>query len=158
VVVFGVEGGHFDRFTVGHNDEACNLKNSACAEGAAFLHLSALAQGATLRVHAVYITSDAAFSLTPGALCREYMQSSPWVTPATRVIMEGTAGAGSRAETTLAALWPYPSVYTRLTRAEQMDLGAHLGPIVWPALESAAAAHTPEGIDCMVRCCPSLHT
>lgn len=146
VVVFGVEGGRLDRFTVGHNDEACVLKNSACAERAAFLHLSALAQGAELRVHAVYITSDAAFALTPGALCREYMQSSPWVTRATRVVMEGTAGAVSRAEMNLAALWPQPSVYTRLTRAEQMDLGSQLGPAVRPPLEAAAAARTPEGI------------
>lgn len=40
IIVFELGGAA--RYTVGHNDESCNLPNSACAERAAFLHLAGL--------------------------------------------------------------------------------------------------------------------
>jgi cytidine deaminase len=120
------------RHVVGHNGEAFNLKNSACAERAAFLQLGGLAEASTdngLEVLAVYITTDAPHAITPGALCREYMSSSAWTCiDATRIVMEGTAGkAKSRIERTLGELNPFASVYTRLDRAGQAAEGARRG-------------------------------
>jgi len=135
-----------ERYTVGHNDEAWTLCNSACAERAAFLHLAALAQGAMLHVRAIYITSDAGFALTPGVLCREYMMSSPFTCESTRVVMEGSVGDNSRMETTLSALWPLPSVYTRLTRLQQEEMGTRLGAIVRRELESVDVCKTADGV------------
>ena len=103
-----------------------------------------MAQESTLVVHAVYITSDAAFALTPGALCREYMSSSPWVTPSTRIVLEGSTGKQTRAVTSLPALWPQPSVYTRLTRNEQLELAKRLERVVMAKMAEATQAGHPE--------------
>ena len=132
VVVFRVNGpDRARRYVVGHNDEACNLLNSCCAERAAFLQMAGLFAPRGLTVDAVYITTDAPHAVTPGPLCREYMFSSSWVDPAAmRIVLEGERGRPSRVESTLVALLPYASVYTRLRRAEQQGLGARLGPLV----------------------------
>ena len=92
VVVFRQDGKV--KHVVGHNDEACNLNNSVCAERAAFLQLAGIY--APLEVIDVFITTDAAHAITPGSLCREYMLSSRWTFPTTRVVSEGDAGPASR--------------------------------------------------------------
>ena len=124
VVVFRQDG--MVKHVVGHNDEACNLNNSVCAERAAFLQLAGIY--APLEVIDVFITTDAAHAITPGSLCREYMLSSRWTFPTTRVVAEGEAGPASRIEVTLAALVPFASIYTRLKRDDQMATGARLEP------------------------------
>ena len=123
IVVFQENGGGL-KHVVGHNDEACNLLNSVCAERAAFLQLADRAQDAkSLQVLAVYISTDAVGPITPGALCREYMLSSPWTTPTTRIIMEGSRRQISRMERQLGVLYPFASVYTRRSRDGQMKEG-----------------------------------
>ena len=101
------------RHVVGHNDEACCLLNSCCGERAAFLQL---AGRAGVSVKACYITTDAPYPVTSGALCREYMLSQSWLTkPEMPVVTEG--GDGRRYTRTLAELYPYASPYTRLDSA-----------------------------------------
>jgi len=124
VVVFRARSGAL-QYVTGHNDEACNLANSCCAERAAFLQMAAIPDD--LNVLAVYITTDASFPVTPGALCREYMNSSRWTSPDTPVVMEGVAGPHTRTTRTLGDLWPLPSPYTRLTGRDQMQAGRDLG-------------------------------
>jgi cytidine deaminase len=140
LVVFRLEGEGFDRHVVGHNDEACNLHNSCCAERAAFLQIAGIAREHAVAVRGVYLTSDAPHALTPGALCREYMLSSPWAAPSTPVHMEGEAGAGGTTTCTLAQLWPLPSPYTRLDRAGQLALGERLGARARVGVASLGAA------------------
>ena len=114
---------------IGHNDEAACLKNSICAERAAFVQLCMLPQSACSRVTAVYIASDAAEPITPGALCREFMMSSPLTSTDTRIVMEG---GGRRLDLRLAGLYPHASPYIRLTAEEQAAAGRRLGPAVRP--------------------------
>lgn len=123
VVVYCVEGGRV-RHVVGHNDEACCLVNSVCAERAAFLQLASHAGAG--EVKAVYLSADIPFPITPGALCREYMLSSRFTRTETRVVMEGTAGPPTRVVRTLGSLWPHASVYTRLRRDGQVAAGERL--------------------------------
>ena len=56
-------------------------------ERAALLQLVSV--GGEVEVCGVYLCSDAPFPITPGALCREYMLSSRWVSADTRIVMEG---------------------------------------------------------------------
>lgn len=105
---------------VGHNDEAVVLVNSICAERAAFLQLAATPRSKCHRVIGVYITSDAPEPITPGMLCREFMNSSPLTRPDTRVLMEG---GGVRLELTLRELYPHPSPYLYLNADEQEAAG-----------------------------------
>lgn len=133
IVVFRSHGGPLQH-VVGHNDEACNLLNSVCAERAAFLQLADLAQdAASLQVLAVYISTDADGPITPGALCREYMLSSPWTTSTTRIIMEGRRRKSTRMERSLADLYPFASVYTRRRREAQAEEGARRAERVAPS-------------------------
>jgi cytidine deaminase len=125
VVVYCVDGNSELHHVVGHNDEACNLNNSCCAERAAFLQLAG--RLADISVCSVYLVSDAEEPITPGALCREYMLSSRSTTPKTRVVLEGCGGAATRTTRTLAELWPHPSIYTRRARAEQLAAGERVG-------------------------------
>jgi cytidine deaminase len=147
VVVYRVEGGAV-RHVVGHNDEACNLLNSCCAERAAFLQLACIGDAALgARVLSVFLTSDAEVALTPGALCREYMLSmSRWTTADTRVVMEGTGGRGSRCERTLGSLFPFPSAYTRHGREAQLAAGERLSSCIGDASSVAARARGVEGV------------
>ena len=128
VIVYTTDGSDDLQYVVGHNDEACNLLNSVCAERAGFLQLADLgASDASLRVQCVYISTDHAGPVTPGALCREYMCSSPWTTDDMRVVMEGTVGKPSRLELTLRELFPFASVYTRRNRKGQQAAGERIG-------------------------------
>ena len=128
IIVYTLDGRSGLQYVVGHNDEACNLLNSVCAERAGFLQLADLgASDASLRVQCVYISTDHKGPVTPGALCREYMSSSPWTTDDMRVVMEGTVGKPSRLELTLRELFPFASVYTRRRRKAQQSAGERIG-------------------------------
>ena len=138
IVVYEVENEL--RHVVGHNDEACCLLNSCCGERAAFLQL---AGRAGVSVRACYITTDAPYPVTSGALCREYMLSQSWLTtPEMPVVTEG--GDGRRYTRTLAELYPYASPYTRLDSAEQLAFGKIAAPAARAAMERAAG--TPAGV------------
>ena len=88
-------------FVVGHNDEACCLLNSTCAERAGFLQLASIQGEGKVFVKAVYLCSDARNPITPGALCREFMYSSVMTSPTMPVVMEGSAGPDGRITRTL---------------------------------------------------------
>ena len=199
LVTYQLQGKSSVRHVVGHNDEACNLHNSVCAErgqlppnhppphpqpacdatalnvpplapkcpiskcaiqmsdpnvrsplttcvpvdrlAAAFLQLAGIAQQHDIIVRTVYISTDAPEALAPGALCREYMLSSRWTTPSTRVLMAGSSGAlATRRSFTLEELWPLASVHTRLDRAAQLAQGRCLEPILRDARDAATGA------------------
>ena len=145
VVVYRVSPSPLLQYVVGVNDEASNLLNSCCAERAAFLQLANIGvDAAKLEVLAVYITTDAAHALTPGALCREYMSSSAWTSMKnTRIVMEGTDLKSSRLERTLEELYPYASVYTRLDRHGQLAEGQRLKSTVNAALLTGGHKRMP---------------
>ena len=64
--------------------------STCCGERAAFLQL---AGRAGVSVRACYITTDAPYPVTSGALCREYMLSQSWLTtPQMPVVTEGGDG------------------------------------------------------------------
>eukprot|EP00928_Gymnodinium_smaydae_P082179 TRINITY_DN65576_c0_g1_i1.p1 TRINITY_DN65576_c0_g1~~TRINITY_DN65576_c0_g1_i1.p1 ORF type:complete len:350 (+),score=42.29 TRINITY_DN65576_c0_g1_i1:41-1090(+) len=130
VVVFRIGDSGRQRYVVGHNDEACCLVNSACAERAAFLQLTNVAEHRNLSVTAVYLVSDAPNALSPGPMCREYMLSSRWTTHDTRIVMEGVNGPSTRLVRTLGELWPHASVHTRHDRDGQLRIGEELGAYV----------------------------
>lgn len=130
VVVFRYRGDDTVRHVVGHNDEACNLNNSCCAERAAFLQLAGIFAPRGLEVSKVFITTDAPHAVTPGAMCREFMLSSRWAKPTTRVVMEGEERLPSRISMTLEELMPHASVFTRLRRNEQCEAGKRLGSVL----------------------------
>lgn len=109
------------QYIVGHNDEACCLLNSVCAERAAFLQLASIRGNVV--VHGVFLVSDASRPITPGALCREFMMSSAMTTPSMPVVMEGNEGPKGRIVRTLEEMWPLASPYTRLDAAGQEAAG-----------------------------------
>lgn len=104
-------------YVVGTNIEASNLHNSVCAERVAFgaLQLYGARPGA---VRCIYIVTDAPQPISPGALCREFMYSSPFCEPSTRVL-SATPDRGQRLDVTLAELLPHASPYARLGAADQ---------------------------------------
>ena len=128
------------RFVVGHNDEACCLLNGVCAERAAFLQLAALAEGRTIRVTGVHITTDSENAITPGALCREYMASSRFTTDNLTIVMEAHTGPASRMTRALGYFWSHGSPYTRLDREGQVAAGERLQARVGAAGAALAGA------------------
>ncbi|KAG6621430.1 Phosphatidylinositol class b [Phytophthora cinnamomi] len=108
-----LDGQTADKFVVGANAECANIGGATCAERAAMAQLQLLP---VKRVRAIYIVSDSPQCLTPGTLCREFLLSSPLVTAETPFV--------SRAKncrpcvTTLKELYPFPSLYDRLPRAQ----------------------------------------
>ena len=86
------------------------------------------------RVLCVYLVSDAPEAITPGALCREFMSSSPLAGPlwaSLRVVMEGGAAAkATRRESTLGRLWPLPSPLTRLNSTDQRAEGMRIAGLL----------------------------
>lgn len=65
------------------------------------------------------------------------MYSSSWVDPAAmRIVIEGEGGRQSRVESTLVALFPHASVFTRLRRSEQEEAAARLAPLVTRSREA----------------------
>ena len=112
-------------YVVGTNIEAHSLRNSVCAERTAFgaLQLRAHRGGRRnedVEVRCVYIVCDAARPITPGLLCREFMHSSPYCSPGTRVVT-ASPGLEKRIETTLRDLLPHASPYSRLDALAQKE-------------------------------------
>jgi cytidine deaminase len=119
VAVFAYEtldGEH--KHIVGGNCECANVGAALCAERSAICQLQFLP---VKRVRAVYIVSDADVCLTPGTLCREFLSSSPFFTPQTPFITR--APKCKPCVTTLEELFPFPSVYSHILRADVLAFG-----------------------------------
>lgn len=148
VVVYRV-GGDLSRemrHVVGHNDEACCLLNSCCAERAAFLQLAGMTQGgAQVTIEGVYLTSDKPGNppIAPGALCCEYMYSNRMCSPSVKVHM--ASPEGPPVVKTLAELYPFASPYARLGAAAQRALGERDGPHAVQALAAMEKAAEEQG-------------
>ena len=124
-------------YVVGTNIEAGNLHNSVCAERVAFGALQLYGVRRPGAVRCIYIVTDAPQPISPGALCREFMYSSPFCTPATRVL-SATPDLGQRLDVTLAELLPRASPYCRLGAADQRKW-AKATSLQTPPTGSAAA-------------------
>lgn len=120
----------------GFNDEAWNLPAAICAERAAFLQLAS--RNDELTIDSVYIVCDAKTPITSGTLCREYMYSSRFTRPETRIVTAsfGCNGSVATLEATLAELWPWPSPYARLSASQQYRLGQRLAALLAPPRDS----------------------
>eukprot|EP00980_Cylindrotheca_fusiformis_P002105 scaffold473_cov132-Cylindrotheca_fusiformis.AAC.10 len=136
-------------YIVGTNDEPGFMGGAICAERAAMVQLRFVP---SFRITKLVICTDSTEPISPGMLCREFLaghDSVPWdvrvlctgciCTKCSKrdeelwFVPEGDRGSshcldGSehvvpRLETTLSALYPYPSPYTRLTSSESVTLG-----------------------------------
>ena len=107
-------------YVVGTNIESGNLHNSVCAERVAFGALQLYGVRRPGAVRCIYIVTDAPQPISPGALCREFMYSSPFCAPATRVL-SATPDLGQRLDVTLAELLPRASPDCRLGAADQRN-------------------------------------
>ena len=127
---------------IGMNDEPTPfLGGSLCAERAAFARLTYEAnafhkrlQEVELRVQTVYIVTDSTtMAIPPGMLCREYMAGSSYTNhDTTRIVLQAgyDEDCGSTSAPivlhTLKELYPYPTIYMKLPRNEQMIRGESL--------------------------------
>lgn len=127
-----------DGAVYGFNDEAWNLPAAICAERAAFLQLAN--RNDELTIDSVYIVCDAKTPITSGTLCREYMYSSRFTRPETRIVTAsfGRDGTVATLEATLAELWPWPSPYARLSASQQCTLGRRLAALLAPPSDDLA--------------------
>ncbi|KUF89835.1 hypothetical protein AM587_10013140 [Phytophthora nicotianae] len=90
--------GQTDKFVIGANAECANIGGATCAERAAMAQLQLLP------------------CLTPGTLCREFLLSSPLVEESTPFVSR--AAKCRPCVTTLAELYPFPSLYDRVPRSQ----------------------------------------
>ncbi|RLN92664.1 hypothetical protein BBJ28_00014336 [Nothophytophthora sp. Chile5] len=111
-----LDGETAGKFVIGANAECANIGGATCAERAALAQLQLLS---VRRVRKVYIVSDAPFCLTPGTLCREFLRSSPLLADDTPFLSRATDCRPC--VTTLAELYPFPSLYDRVPRAEVLS-------------------------------------
>ncbi|KAG3114655.1 hypothetical protein PI124_g3763 [Phytophthora idaei] len=105
--------GRTDKFVIGANAECANIGGATCAERAAMAQLQLLP---VRRVRKIYIVSDSPQCLTPGTLCREFLLSSPLVEENTPFVSR--AAKCQPCITTLAELYPFPSLYDRVPRSQ----------------------------------------
>ncbi|KAL4167370.1 hypothetical protein KRP22_012856 [Phytophthora ramorum] len=115
-----LDGRTSDKFVIGANAECANIGGATCAERAAMAQLQLLP---VRRVRAVYLVSDSPQCLTPGTLCREFLLSSPLVAPDTPFVSR--ASNCRPCVTTLAELYPFPSLYNQLPRAQVLPFARH---------------------------------
>ncbi|KAL3658175.1 hypothetical protein V7S43_016805 [Phytophthora oleae] len=108
-----LEGQTADKFVVGANAECANIGGATCAERAAMAQLQLLP---VRRVRKIYIVSDSPQCLTPGTLCREFLLSSPLMSEDTPFVSRATNC--HPCVTTLAELYPFPSLYDRVPRSQ----------------------------------------
>ena len=116
----------------GTNSETAYIGGSICAERAAAVQLRELPQ--STRVTALYLISDLRNDcITPGVLCREYLLSC--MEPDIPIHL-GNYDLNIIRKTTLRQLYPYPSIYERVTRDDLLVKGKQL-----------AEKHIPLNID-----------
>jgi cytidine deaminase len=118
---------------LGVNSETAVIGASICAERCAFLQLRLRPDwpGEAGRVKAVYITTSADEPISPGLLCREFMQEVGGAE--TRIVMFTAAWAQRQGPTAgdaqigvhrLGALFPYPCMYHRVHRQRVRQVAA----------------------------------
>lgn len=110
--------GQSDKFVIGANAECANIGGATCAERAAMAQLQLLP---VHHVRKIYIVSDSSQCLTPGTLCREFLLSSPLIDHHTPFVLRGTKC--DPCVTTLAELYPFPSLYDRVPRSQVLQCG-----------------------------------
>ncbi|GMF64789.1 unnamed protein product [Phytophthora lilii] len=108
-----LDGHTAGKYVVGANAECANIGGATCAERAAMAQLQLLP---VRRVRKIYIVSDSPQCLTPGTLCREFLLSSPLISEDTPFVSR--AKSCRPCVTTLAELYPFPSLYDRLPRSQ----------------------------------------
>ena len=110
----------------GANDEAPpTISGSICAERGAFLQYRLLQyeHDRIPQIRKIYIVTDSDIPVPPGLLCREYMYGHPAVTPTTPIIMQSADEASIPWVSNLQELYPYPSLYMKLSVEEQLSVG-----------------------------------
>ena len=106
----------------GTNSETAYIGGSICAERAAAVQLRELPK--STRVTALYLISDLKNDcITPGVLCREYLLSC--MEPDVPIHL-GNYDLNIIRKTTLRQLYPYPSIYERITRDDLLVRGKQL--------------------------------
>lgn len=128
-----LEGNH--KHVVGANCECANIGGALCAERSAICQLQLLP---VARVRKVYIVSDADVCLTPGTLCREFLSSSPLFTRQTPFLMRASNCKPCTA--TLEELYPFPSIYDRVTKN---DVLSHAQALCARAVAASSASAAP---------------
>jgi len=130
-------------YIVGTNDEPGYMGGSICAERSAIVQLRFLPSA---RVTKLVICTDSTEPIAPGMLCREFMAGHhcfPWDLRiistgcicskcskrdgdlfTDRGIAEECVDGIPTLDTTLTALYPYPSPYTRCNSSQSVSLGA----------------------------------
>lgn len=73
-----------ERYLTGVNSETCVLPSAICAERTALLQLRLSPHGYR-RISTIYITATAPGPISPGMLCREFMQE--YTVPSTRIFL-----------------------------------------------------------------------
>lgn len=112
----------------GTNSETSYIGGSICAERAAAVQLRELPQ--TTKVTALYLISDLKNDcITPGVLCREYLLS---LMDPDAPIHLANYDLEVKRETTLRKLYPYPSIYERISRDNLLITGEKLAEIHLP--------------------------
>ena len=111
---------------LGTNDERSpSIGGAICAERAAFLSLKVRDPSNQHMIDTIYIVSDADNPVPPGMLCREYMTGHSAVTSidTTRIVLQSAQVDSEPWIVTLRELYPYPSLYNRLSVEEQLRIG-----------------------------------
>jgi len=98
-------------YATGCNCEAANISLCICAERSALLKIRETGIKEP-RILAIHLISDADYPITPGPLCREML--SEYALPSTPVIMAASDPAKPCNFLTLADLYPYPPLYSRI--------------------------------------------
>lgn len=128
VAVFVLDNGSL---LYGANDEAPpTISGSICAERGALLQYRLLQyeQQRLPQICRIYIVTDADVPVPPGLLCREYMYGHPAVTDTTPIIMQSADEETAPWISNLKELYPYPSLYMKLSVEEQLAAGQATAP------------------------------
>jgi len=106
----------------GTNSETAYIGGSICAERAAAVQLRELSHSA--KVTALYLISDLENDcITPGVLCREYLMSCMDLDVPIHL---GNFDLNIIRKTTLRKLYPYPSIYERISRNDLLIYGKRM--------------------------------
>lgn len=113
----------------GANDEAPpTISGSLCAERGAFLQYRLqqyehMNQAMWPKICKIYIVTDANVPIPPGLLCREYMYGHPAMTGTVPIVLQSADETSKPWITNLQELYPYPSLYMKLSVKQQLKAG-----------------------------------
>ena len=94
------------------------------------------------KIESIYIVSDASIALSPGTLCREYMMGHEATDPEqTRIVMQSADVHSEPWVSTLKELYPFPSVYNKLSVHDQLERGQSMAPLVQALLHNLEIIH-----------------